>query len=50
MTTAKAGGPYTPASNSATLHPQDNFYVCQIVHWDPLNAKRSRLKKLVWAM
>ena len=23
---------------------QDNFYGCQIVHWDPLNAKRSCLQ------
>ena len=28
-----------------TLHHKDNFHGCLIVHWDPLNAKRSCRKK-----
>ena len=32
---------YTPASNLGYLAPPRTiFYGCQIVHWDPLNAKR----------
>ena len=33
---------YTPASNLGYLAtPRTIFHGCQIVHWDPLNAKRS---------
>ena len=28
-----------PGSNLGYLAPQDNFFGCQIVRWDPLNAK-----------
>ena len=32
------------------LHPQDNISGCQIVHYDPLNAKQSSKNEPVWAM
>ena len=35
--------PCTPA-------PEDNFHGCQIVHWDPLNAKRSCSKKIWYGL
>ena len=37
-------------SIKVTLHPQAFFHGCQIVHWDPLNAKRRCPKKMVSAM
>ena len=32
------------------LHPQGNITGCQIVHYDPLNAKQNSKNEPVWAM
>ena len=42
---------YAPPSNLAYFEPLDNFRGCQIVHWDPLNAKKVVIiNRLVWLM
>ena len=49
--TAKCTGLYTPASKLGYLAPppppRTIFHGCQIVHWDPLDAKQ-RCPKKIW--
>ena len=41
----------TPASNLGYLAaPRTNFHMCQIVYWNPLNAKQSCSKKLWYGL
>ena len=41
---------YSPGSIKLTLHPRAVLLGCQIVYYDPLNAKQSSKNETVWAM